>query len=51
MKLGRPPKKPEDRLSETIHFRVTKAELDRIHIKAIRLGLSVNQLIRKQVLA
>lgn len=43
--IGRPPKRPEDRLTETLHIRVTKAQLDRIQVNAIKRGLSVNQFI------
>jgi predicted HicB family RNase H-like nuclease len=47
MKLGRPPKKPEDRLSEVIHFRVTKEEKDQLCVKALRAGLSLNEVLRR----
>lgn len=47
MKTGRPPKKPEDRLSENCPFRCTKAEKDRIIARALREGVSVNKLLRR----
>jgi predicted HicB family RNase H-like nuclease len=43
---GRPPKKPEERLSENCPFRCTKEEKDRILRAALRAGVSVNRLLR-----
>lgn len=44
---GRPPLAPEKRLTETLHIRLTKEELDRVQVRALRAGLSVNVWIRE----
>lgn len=47
--MGRPPKRPEDRLSENCPFRCTKEEKDRITTRALREHVSVNRLLRRHL--
>jgi len=44
-RMGRPPKKPADRLSECIMVRVTKAERRRLQEEAERLGIPLAALL------
>lgn len=43
---GRPPKPPEERLSEILRFRATARETDRIYRKAIRRGQTTSEFLR-----
>ena len=43
--MGRPPKKPADRLTECIMVRVTKVERKRLEKEAERLGIPLATLL------
>lgn len=48
-KIGRPPKRPVDRRSVTLTFRVTKAEADKLRTTAQRAKLSLGESIMQRL--
>ncbi len=47
MRQGRPPKRAEDRRSETIGIRFTSTEIDTWYVKAAKEGTEVSPMIRR----